>query len=127
MYGQSSPCLIYGFNLNERNIKIDASWLENNYPSISCVASDIVKNYLGEAIYGIHCELDTITGKVTEPTEQEKQMVRELYNKYILYYKKNIGQKYINEVQLGYHLAVYGWDDEDHEEIYLDEEEDDAI
>jgi hypothetical protein len=123
MYGCGDAHLVYGFNLERRDIKFDGDWIYDKYPAITCYAVDIVRNYLGEPIYGVPCDLDLLTGKVTQPTEEQEKVVTELYNKYIEYYTKNFGDKYAKNIKLGYHLAVSGWDEEEHEQINLDEEE----
>ena len=121
MFGQAFPCLVYGFNLNNRSIKLDDDWLASNYPMIECYAIDIVRNYLGEAVYGIQCDIDTDTGLVTGPNEEEMQIIKELYNKYLTFYR-NYQERDIENVKLGYHLAVLGWDEEEHELINLDDD-----
>lgn len=126
MYGCGDACLVYGFNLNTRDIKFDDDWLYKNYPDIECYARDIVRNYLGEAIYGVRCDIDLLTGKVTGPEEKQEKMVVELYYKYLKYYNKHDIRKYgkgAQDVKLGYHLAVIGWDEEEHAVVNLDDED----
>lgn len=126
MYGQAYPCLVYGFNLNDRSIKFDEHWLASKYPLIQCYAIDIVRNYLGEPVYGVQCDIDTDTGVVTNPNEEELHMIKELYDKYLEFYKtytKNSSNDSIQNVKLGYHLALLGWDDENHEDIVLDDDD----
>lgn len=120
MFGQAIPCLVYGFNLNRRDVRFDDDWMNSNYPNIVCYGIDIVRNYLGEPIYGIHCDIDTNTGKVSSPSEEDIESLKELYNKYITYYKNNYSENNAENIQLGYHVAVLGWDEEDHEQIIPD-------
>jgi hypothetical protein len=125
MYGCADPCLVYGFNLNHYNIKINKNWLYDNYPFIQCYGMSIVRNYLSEPIYGFQCHLEVLTGKVRydeEDTsfEEKEKVIRELYNKYVEYYKKCFNAKDVKNIQLGYHLAVTGWDSEEHVSIDLE-------
>lgn len=119
MHGCADPCLVYGFNFGDRNSKFDPDWLYENYPGIECYAADIVRNYLGEPIYGVACYFDNVNGKAITPSDEEQETVKNLYNTYIEYMKKN-EISIINDVILGYHLAVYGWDQEEHDIISLD-------
>lgn len=121
MHGQSYPILVYGFNLNTRDIRFDDEWMSSKYPDIECYALDIVRNYLGEPVYGISCDLDTVTGAVTAPDEKFMASIKELYNKYLEYYEKHIGK--VENITLGYHVVVFGWDDECHNLINLDEDD----
>lgn len=123
MYGQAFPCLVYGFNLNASSIKLDEDWIASKYPLIQCYASDIVRNYLGEPVYGVQCEFDTYTGVIVPPNEEETQMIKELYEKYLEYYEQRFGQGG-DRVNLGYHVALLGWDEEDHDVIVLDDDKD---
>ena len=119
MYGCGDACVVYGFNFGDRNSKFDSDWLYENYPKVECYAVDIVRNYLGEPIYGVVCDFDRNTGQAIGPSNKEKEIVKSLYNKYIQYLKeKNIS--ILDNVELGYHLAVYGWDEEEHKIITLD-------
>lgn len=122
MFGQSFPCLVYGFNLNDRSTKLDDDWLASNYPMIQCYAIDIVRNCLGEPVYGIQCDIDTDTGVITGLNEEEMKMVKELYDKYLVFYRNYKEERDIKYVNLGYHLVVLGWDEEDHETINLDDD-----
>lgn len=117
MFGEANPRLVYGFNLNNSSIKLDDDWLADNYPIVQCYAVYIVRNYLGEAVYGIDCNIDTATGVVTSPDEKKMEIIKELYKKYVEYCKncKNPHEG----VKLGYHLAVIGWDEEEHQVITI--------
>lgn len=111
MYGCSDAVLVYGFNMGNREYIIDYDYLESVYPDISQYASDVVRNCLGEAIYGITCSLDRKTGEVLI-SDVSKQIVHNLYNKYIDYLKKTLSKKDFNkkikEIYLGFRTAVSG-------------------
>ena len=86
MHGCSNAYLVYGFNMGDREYIIDCDYLESEFPDIYQYALDVVKNYLGEAIYGISCGLNDKTGQVFI-SDEDKEQVNELYDKYIEYLK----------------------------------------
>ncbi len=123
MHGCSNASIVYGFNMGNREYIINQDWMEEFYPKISLYAMDIVRDCLGEAIYGISCKLDTNTGEVSiEP--QIIANVKELYDKYMTYLKNTTDKKTFNrykkEIKLGYHLGLYGYDDALQEVINID-------
>jgi len=123
MHGCSDPSIVYGFNIGNREYIINQDWMEEFYPKISLYAMDIVRNCLGEAIYGISCKLDINTGAVSiDPPYIDN--VKELYDKYMTYLKDTKDNKTFNrckkEIKLGYHLGLYGYDDVCHEVINID-------
>ena len=126
MHGCSDASIVYGFNIGNREYIINQDWMEEFYPKISLYAMDIVRNCLGEAIYGISCKLDINTGAVSiDP--QYIDNVKELYDKYMTYLKdikdikdKKTFNRYKKEIKLGYHLGLYGYDDALQEVINID-------
>jgi len=118
MYGSADAHLVYGFNMNDYNTLFDYDWLYENFPVVECYGKDIVRCYLGEAVYGITCKIDVETGKISEISEPNKTMIHTLYYKYIEYIRtKNSGN--IDRIKLGYHLVVSGWDETEHKMIRL--------
>ena len=117
MHGCANACIVYGFNLGTRNLKFDADWLDENYPGVDLYAHDIVRNYLGEPVYGFSCDSDIYTGVISKPSEEQKQMIQNLFHKYMEYMKQN--DENTDKIKLGYHVVVYGWDEEVHKEITL--------
>ena len=90
---------------------------------------------MGEAIYGISCALDKKTGQAII-SDENKEKVKKLYDKYIEYLKKHLTQKdfkkKMKNIQLCFHLAVSGDYETCHKKLILDEdwqdeEEDDDI
>ena len=129
MYGCSDAVLVYGFNMGNREYIIDYNYLADVFPGISQYANDVVRNYLGEAIYGISCGLNRETGQ-SIISDDDKQKVKQLYNKYIEYVKTNFDLTYqerIKDIRFGFHLAVSGDYETCQKYIILDEdwEEDD--
>ena len=57
MYGCFDGCVVYGVMEEERERMLDAEWLQEHYPEIQTFASDVVRNYMGSAVYGNPCEL----------------------------------------------------------------------
>ena len=80
VYGCYTPYIIYGFNENNREYVIDAAWLEDHY-GIGTYAMDIVRETLGEACYGIKCDIDIITG-VPNISDSDKQIVNKAYQQF---------------------------------------------
>ena len=124
MHGCSNAYLVYGFNMGDREYIIDCDYLESEFPDIYQYALDVVKNYLGEAIYGISCGLNDKTGQVFI-SDEDKEQVNELYNKYIEYVKTNFDltyKKLIKKIKLGFHLAVSGDYLYCHKKLILDDD-----
>lgn len=119
MYGCADPVIVYGFNIGNRMSKFSNDWLSKNYPDVECYALDIVRCYLGEPVYGVCCTMDLSTGHITAPSEKEMETIKNLYDKYTEYMWENCKYR-TGPIELGYHLALYGWDEEDHEDITLD-------
>jgi len=92
MYGCSKAVLVYGFNMGDREFIIHYDYLEDTFPGISLYALDVIRNNLGEAIYGISCELDKETGQAIISNE-EKDKFKKLYDEYIEYLKKQLSSK----------------------------------
>ena len=124
MYGCSEAVLVYGFNMGDREYIIDYDYLDDVFPDISQYASDFVRNYLGEAIYGISCGIDKKTGQAII-SDEKKEKVKNLYDKYVEYVKIKFDltyEKRIKNIQLGFHLAVSGDYETCHKNIILDED-----
>lgn len=125
MYGCSNADLIYGFNMGDRVYIIDNDYLVDVFPDISEYASEVVRNYLGEAIYGISCALDNKTGQAII-SDENKEKVKKLYDKYIEHLKKHLTQKDFKKktekIQLCFHLAVSGDYETIQETIILDDD-----
>ena len=91
MYGYFDPVIIYGFLEGNRDQIISDEWL-NNY-GINSYASDVVKLYCGEVVYGILASLDAESGKV-EISDEDKKLV-------------DIAANVKNTIP-GFHLALIG-------------------
>ena len=70
MYGCSTPYLVYGVAEGNREDMIDRDWLEENFPSMAIYAKDVVKLCLGEACYGIPCDIDEATGVIVNDDDK---------------------------------------------------------
>ena len=125
MYGCSDGVLVYGFNMGDRQYTIDYDYFESLFPNISLYAADVVKNCLGEAVYGISCGLDKETGQAII-SDENKEKVKILYNKYVEYLKKLLREKdfkkKMKEIQLCFRLAVSGDYEVSNKPIILDED-----
>ena len=106
MYGQFDPFVIYGILESNRDKIVDSDWLQTNFPSLDTYASDVVRSYMGSAIYGIPVYLDPATGKATVD-EEDKANVQRLYDRLCTYYNA-CGATQNDLPELGYHLAMSG-------------------
>ena len=125
MYGCSNAVLVYGFNMGDREFIIHYDYLEDKFPGISVYALDVIRNNLGEVIYGISCELDKETGQAII-SHEEKQNVKKLYDKYVKYLKNKLSKKNFNnkmkDIKLCFCLAVSGDYESCHINLILDED-----
>ena len=70
--------LFYGFSEGNRDQILDSEWLYEEYDGvISIGALDVVKNYIGEACYGVYCSINQTTGKI-EVDSEEKKLIEKL-------------------------------------------------
>lgn len=111
MYGCSDAVLVYGFNMGDRESIIDHDYLNEVFPDINLYASDVVRNYLGESIYGIQCAFDPELGQaMISPLEAAE--VQKLYDKYMEYLQKKLSKKQFNNkkksIKMCFHLAIIG-------------------
>ena len=77
MYTCFNAYIIYGFMESERDLEICDEFLEKF--AIEKYASDVVKGYAGEWIYGIPCKLDKNIGAITI-SDDEKEIVKNAYH-----------------------------------------------
>lgn len=80
MHGCSNAVLVYGFNIGNQEYIIDYDYLEDRFPGISQYATNTVRNYLCEAIYGISCGLDNKTGQVIISDEEKEKVKNYMIN-----------------------------------------------
>jgi hypothetical protein len=103
MYGCSEPIIIYGWVENNTNFMLDPEWIVTNYKIINVYASEVVRNHLYSACYGIECKL--LTNGSIIINEDKKEEVKKLYDLWYNYQKKQKNKKIC---ELGYHLAISG-------------------
>ncbi len=103
MYGTAYPFIIYGFTEDSRDSILDSNNLEEL--GLSMFAIDVVRNYLGEAVYGIECEFCNETGKVVPPNKIDKKKVKDFYKLFMEYHEAKGKPR---DSKLGYYLAVGG-------------------
>ena len=82
MSGSMKTVLIYGFCEGNREFILDANWLRNNFDDIECFALDVVRNHLGEAVYGIRADFVSKTGVASISEEKESKM-KDLYYRWL--------------------------------------------
>ncbi len=100
MYGCSDAIIIYGFTEDDRENHISYDCSEES--GLEMCALDVVRNYMGEAAYGVTCQFDKETGHVIPPSNEEMKNVQDLYRKFMDYHKSKKSSK------LGYYLVVAG-------------------
>ena len=123
MYGCANAVLVYGFNMGDQEYIIYYDYLKDKFPGIYEYASVVIRNCLCEAVYGISCGLDNKTGQAII-SDEEKDKVKKLYNKYVEYMKKQLSrnkfEEKIKDIKLGFHLAISGDYETCHDTIILD-------
>ncbi len=121
MYSCYDAYVVYGVMEGDRNMVLEREWLEINFPQLCIYASDVVRNTMGNAVYGIVGHLDAETGQARIDPE-DKKYVQELYSLLVNYCKETGHAK----PELGYYTVVSGDYEEDHA-VYIpavDAEED---
>lgn len=108
MYGCIYPCVIYGWCENDTENVICEEWLKEHYENedwfkdIYVYATGTTRNHGATPVYGVECDLDSQTGKVTPPDWKAKKVVDELFERIFK------GKINANECKLGYYTAVAG-------------------
>ena len=129
MSNYSTPILIYGFNMGDKEFIIDYYCLENKFPFVHLYTDYIQDGILYQAIYGIECEIDQDTAEIII-CDEHKQEVKNLLDEYINYLKENYDKtdflKKIKEISLCFLAYSDDEDDEDNEDNN-DEDNDDNI
>ena len=85
---------------------LDCEWLAEHFPDIQMWASDVVRNYMGSAIYGYAVYLKRETGMCTVP-DKEKADVEALYERLCTHYRAQ-GVLEEDMPEMGYFLAMSG-------------------
>lgn len=93
MYGCFDGVLIYGIMEDSREKLLDETWLEANYPGVRVFAGDVVRNYMGNAVYGVTCSVDE-EGRVEIHDHTIKAQVDKLAE--------------VMKAEIRFHISVYG-------------------
>lgn len=80
MYGCSNAVLVYGFNMGNEEYIINYDYLKSVFPDISEYASDVVRERLGDAVYGISCMVDNKTGQAFISDENKEKVQNYMIN-----------------------------------------------
>ena len=113
MYSCYDGYVVFGVMEGDRNMILARDWLEINFPQLSTYASDVVRNTMGNAVYGITGHLDSETGQVFVDNE-DKKCVQELYSLLMNYCEETGHEK----PSIGYFTIVSGDYEEEHE-VYI--------
>ncbi len=121
MYSCYDGYVVFGVMESDRSMVLERDWLEVNFPQLSVYASDVVRNTMGNAVYGILGHLDSETGQVIV-AEVDKKCVQELYSLLVKYCEETGHEKPC----MGYFTVVSGDYEEEHEAYIpaVDAEED---
>lgn len=74
MYGCFDGAVVYGVTEESREKMVDPAWLVEHHPKIGTFAADVVRNYLGNAVYGVVCQMCPETGRA-HVTDEERAAV----------------------------------------------------
>ena len=110
MYGCYNSHILYGFCEGNSNYVLDSEWLYDQENDIIVIAGiNVVKNYMGEACYGVYCSINDTTGKI-EVDNERKNIIEAFYKRFIDYKKKNDNYDENDEYapQLGYYKVIIG-------------------
>jgi hypothetical protein len=110
MYSCYDSYVVYGVMEGDRNMVLEREWLETNFPQLSVYASDVVRNTMGNPVYGITGHLDSETGQV-HVSDDEKKCIQELYSLLMKYCEETGHEK----PSVGYFTVVSGDYEEEHE------------
>ena len=111
MYECYNSHILYGFCEGNSYYVLDSKWLYEQEKDVIIIGGlNVVKNYMGEACYGIYCSMYGDTGKI-EVVEKHKNIIEAFYKRFIEYKKKN-DDNYDEEdedtPQLGYYQVIIG-------------------
>ncbi len=87
MYSCYDGYVVFGVMESERDAMLEHDWLEENFPSLNVYASDVVRNHMGNAVYGISVHLDQTTGQAYVSAEDKADVMR-LYELLCNYYAR---------------------------------------
>ncbi len=107
--------VVYGIMESNRGIALSREWLEDYDIEMSHCASDVVRNYMGNAVYGYIVTLCEETGQA-RATETQKESVERLHTLLCEYCTKNG----YDLPRIGYHLVVSGDYETEHYEYTPD-------
>jgi hypothetical protein len=121
MYSCYDAYVMYGIMEGDRCMVLEREWLETNFPEVVLAASDVVRNTMGNAVYGVTVFLDNDTGKASA-SDAEKKSIQDLY-RILLNYCEETGHA---KPLVGYFTVVMGDFEEEHEPYIptVDQEED---
>ncbi len=102
-YACVDPLIIYGWSEGNRDTCICYEWIEEH--NIEQYALDVVRGYMGEAVYGLPCPISLDTG-LPVISEEDRALVQQAYKDYLLSHPE--------ADPLGFYLAVAGDYESDH-------------
>lgn len=112
--------IVYGFNMGNGKYGLNWDMVYALFPDYEIYeyASEVIRDYLCDAVYGIVCQLDRETGHATIE-EDKKIVVRRLYDAYLRHIEKH-PELMDKPIVLGFHKVVSGDYETRHDPIILD-------
>jgi hypothetical protein len=108
MYSCYDTYAVFGIMETDRSAILDRDWLEEHFPDIGIFASDVVRNTMGNAVYGITVYFSA-DGQALA-TDNVKEEVARLHAVLSKHYESN-GQ---SPPRMAYYLVISGDYEEDH-------------
>jgi hypothetical protein len=107
MYSCYDCHLIFGWREVDRNAIIDPEWLNDKFDGeVEIFAEDIVRNYIGNAIYGVIVSYKSTNDGIVSSTESanKKEAITKIFEEIMTLR----GIENVEEHALGYHIAMSG-------------------
>ncbi len=86
MYSCYDAYVVFGVMEGSRDMILERDWLEANFPEMRTFASEVVRNCMGNAVYGYSIPLDSVTGQA-RVSDSDKEEIQVLYSILEAYWK----------------------------------------
>jgi hypothetical protein len=104
MHGEYDAYYVYGVR-DARSHLLDEPWLVGYCEDIEIFAADVVRNHMGNPVYGVRLAVDEATGAVTSPSERIAAKLRALHRAILEHHAAaGLGEA----PRLGHFLAMSG-------------------
>ena len=103
MYGDFTPTIVFGWHEKDRSKMLYPEWLYKYYGDINIYTTDVVRNYAGNILYGIKCQVAD-NGSI-ELTNGKRQLVYDIYHQIYACYDSEQVQTISSP---GFYMGIYG-------------------